>query len=52
MYCESSITIVWSLHIFINDSPLPFRRVKDQSCQDIRLRAAIHKLSISTFNSC
>jgi len=23
MYCDSSITIMWSLNVFINDFPLP-----------------------------
>jgi len=49
MYCGGSITIMWSLNILINGFPLPCRRVKKQSCQDIRLRPAVHKLSVSTF---
>jgi len=28
MYFDGSITIMWSLNIFINDFPLPCRRVK------------------------
>jgi len=47
MYCDGSITITWSLNVFIND--LPCRRVKNPSFQDIRLQPAIHKLSVSTF---
>jgi len=26
-YCDGSITIMWSLNVFINDIPLPCRRV-------------------------
>jgi len=44
MYCDGSITVMWSLKVFINDFPLPCRQVKDQSFQDIRLRPAVHKL--------
>jgi len=40
MYCDGSITIMWSLNVFINDFPLPCRRANNQSCQDIRLRPA------------
>jgi len=35
MYCDGSITIMWSLNIFINDFPLICRQVKNQSFQDI-----------------
>jgi len=28
MYCDGSITIMWSLNVFINDFPLPCRQVK------------------------
>jgi len=49
-YYDGSITIMWSLNIFINSFPLPCRRVKDQSCQDIRLRPTVHKFSASTFS--
>jgi len=49
MYCDGSITIMWSLNVFIYDFPLPCRQVKNQSFQDIRLRPAVHKLSVSTF---
>jgi len=52
MYCDGSITIMWSLNVFINDFPLPCRRVKNQSFQDVRLRPAVHKLSVSTFIWC
>jgi len=48
MNCDGSITILWSLNVFINGFPLPCRRVKNQSCQDIKLRPAFHKLSVST----
>jgi len=37
MYCDGSITIIWSLNLFLNGFPLPCQRVKHQSCQDIRL---------------
>jgi len=37
MYYDGSITIMWSLNLFINGVHLPCRRVKHQSCQDIRL---------------
>jgi len=37
MYCDGSITILWSLNVFINDFPLPCRQVKNMSFQDIRL---------------
>jgi len=47
MYCDGSITIMWSLRF--HDFPLPCRRVKNQSFQDIRLRPAVHKVSDSTF---
>jgi len=49
MYCDGSITIMWSLKVFINDFPLPCRRVKNQHLQDIKLRSVVHKLSVSTF---
>jgi len=49
MYCDASITIMWSLNVSINDFPLPCRRVKNRYFQDIRLRCAVHKLSVSTF---
>jgi len=49
MYRDDSITIVWNLNVFINDFPLPCRRVNNQYFQDMRLRLAIHKLSFSTF---
>jgi len=35
--CDGSITIMWSLNLFRNGFPLPCRRVKHQSCQDIRV---------------
>jgi len=28
MYCDGSITIMWSRNVFINDFTLPCRRVK------------------------
>jgi len=28
MYCDGSITIMWSFNVFINDFPLPCRQVK------------------------
>ena len=40
MYCDLSITTAWNYNIFINDFPLPCRRVKNQSCQVIRVRSA------------
>jgi len=49
MYCDGSITVTWSLKVFINDFPLPCRQVKNQSFQDIRPRPSVHKLSVSTF---
>jgi len=49
MYCNGSITIMWSLNIFINDFPLPCRRVKIQYFEDMRRRRAVLKLSVSTF---
>jgi len=49
MYCDGSITIMWSLKVFINDFPLPRQRVKHQYFQDITLRPAVHELSVSTF---
>jgi len=49
MYCDGSIAIMWSLKGFINDFPLLCRQVKNQSFQDIKLRSAVHKLSVSTF---
>jgi len=49
MNCDGSITVLWSLDVFINVFPLPCRRVKNQSCQDIKLRPDVHKLSVSTF---
>jgi len=52
MYCDGSTTVMWSLNVFINDFPLPCRRVKNQSFQDIRLRPAVHKLSDSSFIWC
>jgi len=52
MYCDGSITIMWSPNIFNNDFPLPSRRVKNQYFQDITLRPAVHKLSVSTFIWC
>jgi len=52
MYCDGSITIMWSLNIFINDFPLPCQQVKNQSFQDIRPRTAVHNLSVSTFIWC
>jgi len=42
MYCDGLITIIWSLHVFVIDSPLPCQRVKDQYFQGIRLRPAVH----------
>jgi len=48
MYCDGSITVMWSLNVFINDFPLPCRRVKNQYFQDIRLRRSVLKLSVST----
>jgi len=44
------MTIMWSLNVFINDFPLPCRRVKYQSFRDIRLRPTVHKLSVSTLS--
>jgi len=38
-----------AFNVFINDFPLPCLRVKNQSFQDIRLRPAVHQLSVSTF---
>jgi len=52
MHCDSSMTMMWSLNVFINDFPLPCRRVKNQSFQDIRLRPAVNKLSVSPFTRC
>jgi len=52
MYCDGSITIMWSLSICIDDFPLPCRRVNNQSFQDIRLRPYVHNLSVSTFIWC
>jgi len=49
MHCDGSITIMWSLNVFINDFPLPCRRVKNQYFQDTRLRPAVHKPSVSAF---
>jgi len=49
MYSDGSITIMWSLNVFIDDFPLPCLRVKNQYFQDIRLPPAVHKLSDSTF---
>jgi len=49
MYCDGSITIMWSLNLFKNGFPLLCWRVKHQSCQDIRLLPTVHKLSVSTF---
>jgi len=49
MYCDGSITIMWSLNVFIIGFPLPWWRVKNQFCQDIKRRPAVHKLSVSTF---
>jgi len=49
MYCDGSVTVMWSLNVFINDFPSPCCRVKNQSFQDIRLCPAVHKLSVSTF---
>jgi len=40
MYCDGSITIRWSLDVFINDFPLTWRRVKNQSYQVMRVRPA------------
>jgi len=37
MYCDGSIAIMWNLNLFINGFPLPSRRVKHQSCQEVRL---------------
>jgi len=48
MYCDCSITIMWSRKVVINDFPLSCRREKNQSYQYIRLRPAVHKLSVST----
>jgi len=39
----------WNLNVFINDFPLPCRRVQNQYFHDIRLRRAVLKLSVSTF---
>ena len=33
MYCGGSITIMWSLNVFIRDFALPCRRVTNQSSQ-------------------
>jgi len=52
MYCDGSITIMWSLNVFISDFPLPYRQVKNQPFQDIRLLPAVHKPSASTFICC
>jgi len=52
MYCDGSITIMWSLNIFINGFPLSYLQVKIQSFQDIRLRPAVHKISVLTFIWC
>jgi len=49
MYCDGSIAIMWSPNVFINDFPFPYRRVKNQYFQEIKLRPAVHKLSVSTF---
>jgi len=51
MYCDGSITFMWSLNVFINGFRLPCLRVKNQSFQDISLRpaVAVHKLSVSIF---
>jgi len=49
MYYDGSITVMWNLNVFINDFPLPCRRVKIQYFQDITLRPAVHKLNVSTF---
>jgi len=49
MYCDGSITIMWSLNVFTNDIPLPCRQVKNLYFQDIRLRPAVHKLNVSIF---
>jgi len=42
----------WNLNVFINDFPLPCRRVQNQYFHDIRLRRAVLKLSVSTFIWC
>jgi len=44
MYCDSSITIMWSLNVFINNFPLTCLIVK-KFCQAIRVRPA-HKLKV------
>jgi len=33
MYYDGSSTIMWSLHVFIKDFPLPCLRVETQSCK-------------------
>jgi len=42
-YCDGSITNVWSLKGFINDLPLPCRRIKKTSVQVVRIRP-VHSL--------
>jgi len=49
MNCDGSITVLWSLNVFINGFPSPCRRLKNQTCQDIKLQHAVHKLSVSIF---
>jgi len=43
LYCDGSITIMWSLNVLINDITKPCRQVKKQFCQVIRVRP-IHNL--------
>jgi len=49
MYCDGSNIIMWSLNLFNYGIPLSCRRVKNQSCQDIRAWTAVHELSVLTF---
>jgi len=46
------VTVQSQLCGAFNDFPLPCWRVKNRYFQDIRLRCAVHKLSVSTFVQC
>jgi len=49
MTCIVTVQSQLCAALIFNDFPLPFRRVRNQSCQNVRLRPAVHKLNSSTF---
>jgi len=54
MCCESSITIVWTLNVFINDFTLPYQHVNENKSVLLSKECptCAYSQSVSTFTYC